>query len=153
MLQIRGRVLVDDEREVDRMWAVDGRVTFIPPPGRRADDVVTLQGRAVPGLVDVHCHIGLAATGSVPAAAAERQAVADRDTGTLLVRDAGSPSDTRWMDGRPDLPRILRAGHHLARPKRYLRYCGRELHDVGQLPQAVAEEVGRGDGWVKLVAD
>ena len=61
MLQIRGRVLVDDEREVDRLWAVDGRVTFIPPPGRRADDVVTLQGWAVPGLVDVHCHIGLAA--------------------------------------------------------------------------------------------
>ena len=153
VLHVRGRVLVDDEREVDRMWAVDGRVTFIPPPGRRADDVVTLEGWAVPGLVDVHCHIGLAATGPVPAAGAERQAVADRDAGTLLVRDAGSPSDTRWMDGRPDLPRILRAGHHLARPKRYLRYYGRELDDVGRLPGAVAEEAARGDGWVKLVAD
>jgi imidazolonepropionase-like amidohydrolase len=153
VVHVRGRVLVDDDVETDELWAVDGRVTYVRPTGRAADDAVTIEGWAVPGLVDVHCHVGLSVSGPVPPTMAEQQALADRDAGTLLVRDAGSPSDTRWMDERPDLPRILRAGHHLARPKRYLRFYGRELDDVGQLPDAVAEEAARGDGWVKLVGD
>ena len=152
-MHVRGRVILDDRREVDQLWAVGGRVTFTPPTLTPDDDVVTLEGWVLPGLVDVHCHIGLSADGPVDRATAEGQALADRDAGTLLVRDAGSPSDTRWMDDRPDLPPILRAGRHLARPKRYLRNYGRELDDIAQLPGAVAEEAARGDGWVKLVAD
>jgi len=69
------------------------------------------------------------------------------------VRDAGSPADTGWVHDRDDLPRLIRAGRHLARPKRYLRHYGRELESVDQLPAAVREEAARGDGWVKLVAD
>ncbi|NCT92250.1 amidohydrolase family protein [Cellulomonas sp. APG4] len=153
MLHVRGRVLAGDDDVRDQLWVVDGRVTFDPPRGRRSADVVTLDGWALPGLVDVHCHIGLGADGPVERDVAERQALADRDAGTLLVRDAGSPADTRWVDDRPDLPRVLRAGRHLARPRRYLRHYGRELADVGELPAAVAEETARGDGWVKLVAD
>lgn len=154
MLHLRGRVLVDDATELDEVWVVDGRLTFEPPRGRRvADATLTLDGWVLPGLVDVHCHIGLGADGAVSQEVAEAQAVADRDAGTLLIRDAGSPADTRWVDARPDLPRILRAGRHLARPKRYLRHYGRELADVADLPAAVAEEVARSDGWVKLVAD
>ena len=57
------------------------------------------------------------------------------------------------MHDRDDLPRLIRAGRHLARPKRYLRHYGRELESVDQLPAAVREEAARGDGWVKLVAD
>ncbi|HWS57538.1 MAG TPA: amidohydrolase family protein [Actinotalea sp.] len=151
-MHVRGRVLLDDQHEVDELWCVDGRVQ-LRPPGGSAAGVTTIEGWAVPGLVDVHCHIGLAAQGPVDAATAERQATADRDAGTLLVRDAGSPSDTRWIDDRPDLPRIIRAGRHLARPKRYLRHYGRELADPADLPSAVAQEAARGDGWVKLVAD
>ncbi|WP_307844815.1 amidohydrolase family protein [Actinotalea solisilvae] len=154
MLHLRGRVLVDDATELDEVWVVDGRLTLERPRGRRvADATTTLEGWVLPGLVDVHCHVGLGADGAVSAEVAEAQAVADRDAGTLLIRDAGSPADTRWVDARPDLPRILRAGHHLARPKRYLRHYGRELADVADLPAAVAEEVARSDGWVKLVAD
>lgn len=154
MLHVRGRVVVDDTTEHDELWVVDGRVTFERPvTGRRAAEATVLEGWAVPGLVDVHCHVGLGPEGPVDQGTAEKQALADRDAGTLLVRDAGSPADTRWVDDRPDLPRVLRAGRHLARPKRYLRWYGRELEDVAQLPQAVAEEAERGDGWVKLVAD
>lgn len=153
LLHVRGRVVLDDDHEVDQLWVVGGRVTFTPPRGRRSSDVVTLDGWAMPGLVDVHCHVGLGADGPVDEATAEQQALADRDAGTLLIRDAGSPADTRWVDEREDLPRILRAGHHLARPKRYLRHYARELDDVAGLPAAVAEEAARGDGWVKLVAD
>ncbi len=48
------------------------------------------------------------------------QAETERDAGALLLRDCGSPIDTRSLDDRDDLPRIIRAGRHLARPKRYI---------------------------------
>lgn len=149
-LHLRGVVVADDEHEAGECWVVDGRLTFARPPGG-ADR--TIEGWVLPGLVDVHCHVGLAREGAVGPAVAEAQALADRDAGTLLIRDAGSPSDTRWVHQRADLPVLLRAGHHLARPKRYLRHYGRELPDVADLPEAVAEEAAGGDGWVKLVAD
>ncbi|WNB84929.1 amidohydrolase family protein [Cellulomonas sp. ATA003] len=151
VLHVRGTVVLDDDREVGELWVVDGRVTFTRP--HASDDVATLAGWALPGLVDVHCHIGLGADGPVDAGTAEAQALADRDAGTLLVRDAGSPAETGWVHARDDLPRLIRSGHHLARPKRYLRHYGRELADPVDLPAAVAEEAARGDGWVKLVAD
>jgi len=149
-LHLRGPVLLDDERTAGQAWVVGDRITFERP--HEAVDGV-LDGWVLPGLVDVHCHVGLAAVGAVDAATAERQALADRDAGVLLIRDAGSPSDTRWIDDRPDLPRILRAGHHLSLPKRYLRYYGRELGSPDELPGAVREEAARGDGWVKIVGD
>jgi len=150
MIHLRGTVVLDDEREVGEAWVVGGRLTFERPSGV-ADE--TLEGWVVPGLVDVHCHIGLAADGPVDDGTAEKQALADRDSGVLLVRDAGSPADTGWVHARDDLPRLIRSGRHLARPKRYLRHYGRELSRVEDLPTAVREEAARGDGWVKLVAD
>ena len=147
---LRGTVVLDDEHEVGEAWVVGERLTLERPSG--VPDTV-LEGWVLPGLVDVHCHVGLASEGAGDRATAEAQAGADRDAGVLLVRDAGSPADTRWVDDRPDLPRLLRAGRHLALPKRYLRHYGRELDDPSQLPTAVAEEAARGDGWVKLVAD
>ena len=150
VLHLRGTVVLDDEREVGEAWVVGGRLTFDRP---LAEPTAVLEGWVLPGLVDVHCHIGLAADGPVDAATAEVQALADRDSGVLLVRDAGSPADTGWVNDRADLPRLIRAGRHLARPKRYLRHYGRELAAPGDLPDAVLEEAARGDGWVKLVAD
>jgi imidazolonepropionase-like amidohydrolase len=150
VLHLTGPVVLDDDRVVGEAWVVGGRLTFDRPS---SGDVTTIDGWALPGLVDVHCHIGLAAQGAVSRSVAEAQAVADRDSGVLLVRDAGSPADTGWVHDRPDLPRLIRAGRHLARPKRYLRHYGRELASVSELPDAVREEAARGDGWVKLVAD
>ena len=151
VLHVRGRVILDDTTEVGELWCVGGRVTFERP--KHSGEVTTIEGWAVPGLVDVHCHVGLGPQGAVDAATAERQARTDRDAGTLLIRDAGSPSDTYWIQARTDLPRLIRAGHHLARPMRYLRGYARELADVRDLPAVVAEEARRGDGWVKLIAD
>ena len=66
-------------------------------------------------------------TAPVDAATSEKQALTDRDAGTLLIRDAGSPSDTRWIDDREDLPKIIRAGRHIARTRRYIRNYAHEI--------------------------
>jgi imidazolonepropionase-like amidohydrolase len=84
----------------------------------------------VPGLVDAHCHIGLGPDGAVPLGEAVTQAETDRDAGTLLIRDCGSPVDTTPLRGRPDLPEIIRAGRHLALTKRYVPGLGIELDEA-----------------------
>lgn len=150
VLHLAGPVRVGDDDVRPEAWVVGGRITYERPS---SGDVTRVPGWVVPGLVDVHCHIGLVATGPADRATAQAQALADRDSGVLLVRDAGSPSDTRWIDERDDLPRLIRAGAHLARPKRYLRGYGIELDDVADLPDEVRRQAERGDGWVKIVAD
>ena len=131
-------------------WIVDGRVTFEPVTG-----ATTIARRAwiLPGLVDAHCHVGVGPDGAgADRDATQAQALADRDTGALLLRDAGSSADTRWIDAREDLPRIIRAGRHLARPKRYLRNLGLEV-EPDELVEQVRTQARLGDGWVKLVGD
>ena len=90
---------------------------------------------------------------STTSTSAIEQAETERGVGALLLRDCGSPIDTRSLDDRDDLPRIIRHGRHLARPKRYQRDFAIELEDESQLPDAVAEQARWGDGWVKLVGD
>ncbi|MFJ6526511.1 amidohydrolase family protein [Streptomyces longwoodensis] len=150
VLHVRGRVLAGPEDVRDELWVVGGRVSYDRPAGAR--DVTTVEGWALPGLVDAHCHVGLGAHGPVDADVAEKQALTDREAGTLLIRDAGSPSDTRWVDDREDLPKIIRAGRHIARTRRYLRGYAHEV-EPADLVAYVAREARRGDGWVKLVGD
>ncbi|ROS77112.1 amidohydrolase family protein [Cellulomonas sp. PhB143] len=151
-VHVRGRVVLGRDREIDELWVKDGRVT-LTRPSAQGSSMLELEGWVLPGLVDVHCHVGLDADGPVDDVTAETQATADRDTGVLLLRDAGSPRDTRWLQRREDMPRILRSGRHLARPRRYLRRYGLELEDPAMLPEAVRAEARSGDGWVKLVGD
>ncbi|MEU8620847.1 amidohydrolase family protein [Streptomyces sp. NPDC048623] len=151
VLHVKGRVLVGPEDVRDELWCVDGRITFERPPAA-AGEVTTVEGWVLPGLVDAHCHVGLDRHGPVDEATAEKQALTDRDAGTLLIRDAGSPSDTRWIDDREDLPKIIRAGRHIARTRRYIRNYAHEI-EPEQLVAYVGQEARRGDGWVKLVGD
>ncbi len=146
-LHLAGVLLPEGERT--DLWVVDGLLRTEP-----VADAVTVCTDAwiMPGLVDAHCHIGLGAHGAVPADVAETQATTDRDAGTLLIRDAGSPVDTHWIDERDDLPGIIRAGRHIARPKRYIRNYAVEV-DPDELIAEVARQALRGDGWVKLVGD
>jgi imidazolonepropionase-like amidohydrolase len=150
VLHISGRVLVGPEDVRDELWVVDGTVTFDRPVLAR--EVSTVRGWALPGLVDAHCHVGLGARGAVDPPTSEQQALADRDAGALLLRDAGSPADTRWVDERDDLPRIIRAGRHIARTRRYLRDYAHEI-EPDLLAEYAAREARRGDGWVKLIGD
>ncbi|MHC0431300.1 amidohydrolase family protein [Streptomyces sp. O3] len=150
VLRVKGRVLVGPDDVRDELWVIGGRVSYTRPVGAR--EVRTVEGWALPGLVDAHCHVGLDAHGPVAADVAEKQALTDREAGTLLIRDAGSPSDTRWIDEREDLPKIIRAGRHIARTRRYIRNYAHEI-EPDELVAYVAREARRGDGWVKLVGD
>ncbi|MGB9223812.1 metal-dependent hydrolase family protein [Mycobacterium sp.] len=150
-LHVRGRRL-PDETPIE-LWIVDGQVST--EPVANADTVfgASSQGWVLPGLVDAHCHVGLGDHGEIPLDDAIAQAQSERNVGALLLRDCGSPTDTRSLDDHDDLPRIIRAGKHLARPKRYASGFAVELEDESQLPAAVAEQARRGDGWIKLVGD
>lgn len=150
VLHVKGRVLVGPDDARDELWVVGGRISYERPAGAR--DIQAVEGWALPGLVDAHCHVGLGTHGPVPADVAEKQALTDREAGTLLLRDAGSPSDTRWIDDREDLPKIIRAGRHIARTRRYIRNFAHEI-EPEDLVAYVAQEARRGDGWVKLVGD
>nr|WP_218888860.1 amidohydrolase family protein [Saccharopolyspora hordei] len=147
-MHLRGVVLPDGAHR--DLWIRDGRISLEPVPGA---ETVFDGGFVLPGLVDAHCHIGIGPEGPVELDEAAAQAELDRDAGTLLVRDCGAPIDTRPLQEREDLPRIVRAGRHLARPKRYIPHLADQLEDEEQLPAAVAEQAAYGDGWVKLVGD
>jgi len=152
-LHVRGRGLPDGEPV--EWWIVDGVLRAEPISG--AETVFGADGYGgwvLPGLVDAHCHVGLGEHGVLDNLDdCVAQAEVERDAGALLLRDAGSPIDTRALADRDDLPEIIRAGRHLARPKRYSRGFALELEDESKLPEAVAEQARFGDGWVKLVGD
>ncbi|MET9492182.1 amidohydrolase family protein [Nocardia sp. NPDC006630] len=148
-LHFRGVVLPDgDMRD---LWVQDGVISCEPIADA---ETVHAAGWIVPGLVDAHCHVGIKyGGGEEDSAGAIAQAEVERDAGALLLRDAGSPIDTRFIDDREDLPKIIRAGRHIARPRRYIRELGIELEDERDLPEIIAEQARRGDGWVKIVGD
>jgi imidazolonepropionase-like amidohydrolase len=147
-LHVRGLAL-PDETAIE-LWIVDGRISLEPVAGA---DTVFDGGWIMPGLVDAHCHVGLGSHGPMALDEAIAQAETERGAGVLLLRDCGSPTDTRSLDDRADLPCVIRAGRHLARPKRYVRDLAIDIEDESQLPELVAEQARRGDGWVKLVGD
>lgn len=149
-LRLSGPLLPSGEHRT--LEVADGVVVESGASLPAADDVLTIAGWLVPGLVDAHCHVGLDAGGAVDRTTARAQAVAARDTGALLLRDAGSPSDTRWVDAESDLPRIVRAGRHVARTKRYYRGFAAEVEPV-DLAAEITRQAAVSDGWVKLVAD
>ena len=150
VLHLTGPVLVGPNDVRSQAWVIGGRMTYAVPSGDH--DVTTVPGWVLPGLVDGHSHIGLDAHGATDDATAEAQALADREAGALLLRDAGSPADTRWVQKREDLPRLVRAGRHIARTRRYIRNYAWEV-EPDQLVAQVRVEARSGDGWVKLVGD
>jgi imidazolonepropionase-like amidohydrolase len=149
VLHLRG-VFLPDETERDA-WIIDGRLTYDRPAAPA--DTIASGGWILPGLVDAHCHIGFEPAGHVPEPERQAaQAMLNRGAGALLLRDAGSPVDNRSVQQRDDLPRLIRAGRHIARPMRYIRDLGVEVEPDGLVAE-VARQALAGDGWVKLAAD
>ncbi|MEV6298640.1 amidohydrolase family protein [Actinoplanes sp. NPDC051861] len=148
-LHVRGTVLPDGV--VRDLWLVGDRVTFEPVTGA---ETISDGGWVVPGLVDAHCHLGIA-PGARPIESldqARELAVVDRDAGVLALRDAGSPYPYPELDDEPGMPRLARAGRHVAAPRRYLRDIGVEVA-AGEVAAAVTAQAKAGTGWVKLVGD
>ncbi|MGO1974387.1 MAG: amidohydrolase family protein [Propionibacteriaceae bacterium] len=146
-LHLHGVVLPSGED--GDLWIAEGVVRTEPVAGATT---LTRRGWILPGLVDAHGHIGLGPGGGTTEEVAAGQALAQRDSGVLLIRSPGAPVDTRWVDDRADLPRLIRAGRHIARPRRYTRNFAEEVEPDG-LVAAVERQVAAGDGWIKLVAD
>jgi imidazolonepropionase-like amidohydrolase len=148
-LHVRGVVLPDDE--VRDLWLIGDRITMTP-----VADAVTIADRGfiLPGLVDAHCHLGIAAGGAPVTSLAQAKALAvvDRDAGVLALRDAGSPFPYPELDDDPEVPRLARAGRHIAPPRRYLPEIGVEV-PAEQVAAEVARQAAAGTGWVKLVGD
>ncbi|WP_433826937.1 amidohydrolase family protein [Actinoplanes sp. CA-015351] len=148
-LHVRGTVLPDGA--VRDLWLVGDRVTFEPVAGA---ETISDGGFVVPGLVDAHCHLGIA-YGAKPIESvgqARDLAVIDRDAGVLALRDAGSPYPYPELDDEPGVPRLARAGRHVAAPRRYLRDIGVEVA-ADEVAAAVTAQAKAGTGWVKLVGD
>ena len=120
-------------------------------PGART---VATAGFALPGLVDAHCHIGIRRGPKAIESVDEARALArtDRDAGVLAIRDAGSPYPYPELVGEDGMPRLIRAGHHIAASRRYLRGIGLEC-EPHEAVAALARQAALGDGWVKLVGD
>src|SRR6476646_5077362 len=131
--RFRGPVLPDGEAR--DLYVVDGLVTY----EHQAGTETVAEGWIVPGLVDAHCHVGLDENGAVDEETQEQQALTDRDAGALLLRDCGSAADTSWIHDRDDLPRLVRAGRHIARTKRYMRNFAHEV-EPDELPAYAAQE-------------
>ena len=148
-LHIRAVWLPDDE--VRDIYIDGDHLGFEPVPGAVT---VATGGYALPGLVDAHCHIGIK-RGAIPIEnldEARELARVDRDAGVLAIRDAGSPYPYPELENETDLPRLIRAGRHLAPPKRYLRGVAIES-TAEELPARAAEQARLGSGWIKLVGD
>jgi imidazolonepropionase-like amidohydrolase len=131
-------------------WSDGGVISHEP-----LSDAITVTDGAwiMPGLVDAHNHVGIAPGLGVTIEQARAFAYQDAAAGATLIREVGSPLDTHPLDDDPRCPRFIRAGKHIARPKRYLRDYGVDLDDVTDLPAEVARQADAGDGWVKLVGD
>src|SRR3954462_13054041 len=148
-LHVRGAVL--PEGEVRDLWLVGDRVTLEPVAGA---ETISDGGFVVPGLVDAHCHLGIA-YGAKPIHGldeARELAHTDRDAGVLALRDAGSPYPYPELDDEPGIPRLVRAGQHVAPTRRYLRDIGIEV-DAADVVATVTAQAKAGTGWVKLVGD
>ncbi|WP_305782878.1 amidohydrolase family protein [Symbioplanes lichenis] len=148
-LHVRGVVL--PEGETRDLWLVGDRVTFEPV---RDAETVADGGWVVPGLVDAHCHLGIR-YGAAPIESvdeARELAGQDRAAGVLAIRDAGSPFPYPELDDEPEIPRLVRAGRHVAPQRRYLRDIGIEVA-AEQVAETVTAQAKAGTGWVKLVGD
>ena len=148
-LHLRGTVL--PEGEVQDLWLVGDRVTLEPVADA---ETISDGGFIVPGLVDAHCHLGIQ-LGAKPIQSldqARELAALDRDAGVLALRDAGSPYPYPELDDEPGIPRLARAGRHVASVKRYLRDVAVEV-EAAEVAAAVTAQAKAGTGWVKIVGD
>jgi imidazolonepropionase-like amidohydrolase len=148
-LELTGPILADEDVVVGRAWVLGGRITYEEP---HHTEVTRVDGWVLPGFVDMHCHLAVGPSGPVEGHQIVKQAIIERDAGVLLIRDTGAPGPLDVLDGREDLPRVIRSGRFIARPKRYLQGYAVEV-EPGRLAAEAATQARASGGWVKIIAD
>ncbi len=146
--RLRGAVLPDGE---ERELFVDGdRISFDSVPG-----AVTIvdAGWLVPGLVDVHTHMGSGQPADpLDEELLRRHVEAQRDAGVTLLRSPGASGFyPPWLAADRALPRVQSAGPWLAAEGGFFEGAGRQVPPE-DLPTA-AEEHARRTGWCKVILD
>ena len=125
-------------------------------PSNRSKTGDADRGRGTPpGLVDAHAHLALASPldGGTTREMAEASAHAQLDAGVLVIREPGGPDHASTGIGPAEgLPRVITAGRFLAPPGMYFPGLAREVTEDA-LPDAAADELAAGSGWVKLIGD
>ncbi|MCI5826048.1 MAG: amidohydrolase family protein [Arcanobacterium sp.] len=155
IIQLTGTLRGTDLAQV---WVCDGVIRHSLPndvAARVATDasiVTELRGFIYPGLVDSHHHPGMSHTAELPSDAQmlHRLQVC-RANGVTLIRDAGGQRDAGLVSG-PGLPKVIHAGRHIARFKRYTRYLAAEV-ELEDFVAEVRRQAAAGSGWVKIVGD
>lgn len=153
LLHLSGPVLTGPASELDEAWVWDGRLHHERPavPAETAEQRIA--GFVVPGLVDMHAHLGIDDGGEPASPAAVREhghlQVAG---GVTLIREPGAMTDVGEIATEPGQPRVIRSGRHISRTRRYLRGYAVEL-EPDELAAEAVRQLGRSDGWVKIVGD
>lgn len=147
--ELTGPILADEDVVVGRAWILGGRITYERP---RHAEVTRVDGWVVPGFVDMHCHLAIGPSGPVAGEQIVKQAIVERDAGVLLIRDTGAAGSLDALAGHDDLPRVIRSGRFIARPKRYLQGYAVEV-EPGQLAAETRVQARESGGWVKIIAD
>lgn len=133
--------------------------TASPNGPEASPEIVEITGWIYPGLLDAHTHPGLSHTAD-PVTDGEvlRRLRACRAQGVTHIREMGAQRDVATLTSPdsptyvPGLPKVIRAGRHIARPMRYMRHLPSEI-EPRELPAEALRQLARSDGWIKLVGD
>lgn len=147
-VELAGPVLAGDDDVRDRAWIVGDRITYERPAAVES----RVEGVAVPGFVDMHCHLAVGPSGPVDGEQIVKHAHVEAEAGVLLVRDTGSAASLDVLDGVDGLPVVQRSGRFIARHKRYLPGYAVEI-EPDELPAEAARQARASRGWVKVIAD
>jgi hypothetical protein len=145
-------VLLPEGVERD-LFVADGRITFEPLDTART---ILGGGHLVPGLADVHAHLGLASPAppdAPPEQRARASARAQLEAGVLAIREPGGPDRASTGIGPHEgLPRVSTGGRFLTPPGTYFSGLAREVPEQA-LPDAAEEEARASGAWAKVIGD
>ena len=152
MYRLRGTLLGPDGGREAELY-VDGRACSSTAGARRARRWSTAAS-SCPGWSTPTATSGSGRTARCRSTRPPPRRETDRDAGTLLIRDCGSPVDTRPLQDRADLPRD-HPGRSAPRrgPSATSRVSASSSTTRRCCPTRRASRPRAGDGWVKLVGD
>ena len=152
VLHVKGRVLVGPDDVRDELWVVGGRISY-ERPARRPDVADRRPAGRCPASSTPTAMSGSTTTARSTPTIAEKQALTDREAGTLL--HPGRRIALRHpLDRRPRGPARRSSGPAGTSPAPAATSATTPTRSSpDDLVAYVAQEARRGDGWVKLVGD